>query len=136
MIFVGLVTCTNTTQYLTCNVSIMWYTIHLCSISFQSRIFGILQSFSISTQSDVSSQPVAIYIKSIVAIVQFYGSHKLINGLCEFSIISYNIGELNFSGNLSVAMMMIAAVQSLPSCSVASLYHRHYYHDNTFPSDK
>ena len=113
------VTYTNTTQYLTCNVSITWYTIHLCPISFQLHcIFGILQNFRISTQSDVSSPPVAM--ESIVAMVQFYGCRELISGLCEFSIISFNIGELNFSGNLSVAMMMTAAVQSLPSYSVAS----------------
>ena len=130
MILVGLVTYTNTTQCLTCNVSIMWYTIHLWPISFQSHcIFGILQSFSISAQLSVSCWPVAIEI--IVAMVQFFGWCELINGLCEFSIISFNIRELNFSGTLScyccccpdgvVAMTTIATVQPLPSCLVASV---------------
>ena len=71
---------------------IMWYTIHLCPISFQFHcIFGILQSFSISSQSDVSCWPVAI--ESLVAMVQFYGWCELINGLCEFTIISFNSGR-------------------------------------------
>ena len=98
---------------------IMWYTIHLYPISFQFH--EILQSFSISTQSNVSCWLVAM--ESIVAMVQFYGCCELINGLCEFTIISFNSGRFLWwllAHAVIVAMTMIATVQSLPSYPVAS----------------